>query len=349
MKAMVLREPGKPFTEEEYPDPEPGPGEAVAKILACGAGLTIHHARMGRTPGVEYPLVIGHEITGVLAAVGAGVEALREGDAVTAYFYVTCGACKWCRINRETLCENFGGYIGRQAQGAYAEYLKLPARNFLKLPAGLDHEKNAAEVSVICDAIATPYKVTRRARIAPLETVAVVGAGGGVGIHMVMMAKWARARVIAVDIAANKLGKCRDVGADEVVDASRENVAGALLDLTGGEGVDVVIDFVSAAATLEAGARALGRGGRLVTLGGTGQPFQSPTRDMVQKELELLGSRYATKQEVKESLDIVARGDAWPVVTETYSFRADEVEKVHDRLEQGAVTGRAVIVMDGVC
>ena len=346
---MVLREPGKPFTEEEYPDPEPGPGEAVAKILACGAGLTIHHARMGRTPGVEYPLVIGHEITGVIAAVGAGVEALREGDAVTAYFYVTCGACKWCRINRETLCENFGGYIGRQAQGAYAEYLKLPARNFLKLPAGLDHEKNAAEVSVICDAIATPYKVTRRARIAPLETVAVVGAGGGVGIHMVMMAKWARARVIAVDIAANKLGKCRDVGADEVVDASRENVAEVLLDLTGGEGVDVVIDFVSAAATLEAGARALGRGGRLVTLGGTGQPFQSPTRDIVQKELELLGSRYATKQEVKESLDIVARGDAWPVVTETYSFRADEVEKVHDRLEQGAVTGRAVIVMDGVC
>ena len=346
---MVLREPGKPFTEEEYPDPEPDPGEAVAKILACGAGLTIHHARMGRTPGVEYPLVIGHEITGVIAAVGAGVEALREGDAVTAYFYVTCGACKWCRINRERLCENFGGYIGRQAQGAYAEYLKLPAKNFLKLPAGLDHEKNAAEVSVICDAIATPYKVTRRARIAPLETVAVVGAGGGVGIHMVMMAKWARARVIAVDIAANKLGKCRDVGADEVVDASRENVAGALLDLTGGEGVDVVIDFVSAAATLEAGARALGRGGRLVTLGGTGQPFQSPTRDMVQKELELLGSRYATKQEVKESLDIVARGDAWPVVTETYSFRADEVEKVHDRLEQGAVTGRAVIVMDGVC
>lgn len=347
MKAMVLREPGKPFTEEEYPDPEPGPGEAVAKILACGAGLTIHHARMGRTPGVEYPLVIGHEITGVITAVGAGVEALGEGDAVTAYFYVTCGACKWCRINRETLCENFRGYIGRQVQGAYAEYLKLPAGNFLKLPAGLDHEKNAAEVSVICDAIATPYKVTRRARVAPMETVAVMGAGGGVGIHMVMMAKWARARVIAVDIAANKLGKCRDVGADEVVDASQGNVAGALLDLTGGEGVDVVIDFVSSAATLEAGVQALGRGGRLVTLGGTGQPFQSPTRDMVQKELELLGSRYATKQEVKESLDLVARGDARPVVTETYSFRVDEVEKVHDRLEQGAVTGRAVIVMDG--
>lgn len=347
MKAMVLREPGEPFVEEEYPDPVPGPGEAVAKVLACGAGLTIHHARMGRVPGVNYPLVIGHEITALITAVGAGVEDLREGDAVTAYFYVTCGRCKWCRVNRETLCENFTGYIGRQVQGAYAEYIRLPARNFLKLPAALDHENNAAEVSVICDAIATPYKVTRRARIAPLETVAVIGAGGGVGIHMVMMAKWAHARVIAVDVAANKLGKCRDVGADEAVDASQEDVAGALLDLTGGAGVDVAIDFVSSAATLEAAVQALGRGGRLVTLGGTGQPFRSASREMVQKELELLGSRYATKQEVRESLELVARGDAWPVVTETYPFRVEEVEKAHERLERAAVVGRAVILMDG--
>ena len=343
---MVLREPGKPFVEEEYPDPVAGPGEAVAKILACGAGLTIHHARMGRVPDVDYPLIIGHEITAVITAVGEGVEGIQEGDAVTAHFYVTCGRCKWCLINRETLCENFTGYIGRQVQGAYAEYIKLPARNFIKIPAGLDYENNAAEVSVICDAIATPYKVTKRARIAPLENVAVIGAGGGVGIHMVMMAKWAHARVIAVDVAANKLGKCRDVGADEAVDASQGDVAGALMDLTGGKGVDVVVDFVSSASTMEAGVQSLGTGGRLVTLGGTGQPFQAAARNMVTKELELLGSRYCSKQELKESLDLVARGDVWPVVTETYSFNVEEVEKVHKRLEAAAVTGRAVIVME---
>ncbi len=343
---MVLREPGKPFVEEEYPDPVPGPGEAVAKVLACGAGLTIHHARMGRVPGVDYPLIIGHEITAVITALGEGVEGLQEGDAVTAHFYVTCGRCKWCLINRETLCENFTGYIGRQVQGAYAEYIKLPARNYIKIPAGLDYENTAAEVSVICDAIATPYKVTKRARIAPLENVAVIGAGGGVGIHMVMMAKWAHARVIAVDVAANKLGKCRDVGADEAVDASQGDVAGALMDLTNGKGVDVVVDFVSSASTMEAGFQALGIGGRLVTLGGTGQPFQAASRNMVNKELELMGSRYCSKQELKESLDLVARGDVWPVVTETYSFNVDEVEKVHERLEVAAVTGRAVIMMD---
>ena len=346
MKAMVLREPGKPFVEEEYPDPVPGPGEATAKILACGAGLTIHHARMGRVPGVHYPLIIGHEITAVITACGEGVEGLQEGDAVTAHFYVTCGRCKWCLINRETLCENFTGYIGRQVQGAYAEYIKLPARNFIKLPAGLNYKSNAAEVCIICDAIATPYKVTKRARIAPLENVAVIGAGGGVGIHMVMMAKWAHARVIAVDVAANKLGKCRDVGADETVDASQGDVAGALRELTDGKGVDVVVDFVSSTSTMEAGVQALGTGGRLVTLGGTGQPFQAAARNMVQKELELMGSRYCSKQEIKESLDLVARGDVWPMVTETYSFNVDEVEKVHARLEAAAVTGRAVIMMD---
>ena len=342
---MVLREPGKPFVEEEYPDPVPRPGEAVAKVMACGAGLTIHHARMGRVPGVNYPLIIGHEITAVITALGEGVEGLQEGDAVTAHFYVTCGRCKWCLINRETLCENFTGYIGRQVQGAYAEYIKLPARNFIKLPAGLDYENNAAEVSVICDAIATPYKVTRRARIAPLENVAVIGAGGGVGIHMVMLARWANARVIAVDVSEEKLAKCMEIGAEAAVDASKDDVTEALLELTGGLGVDVAIDFVSQDTTLEAAAEALDKGGRLVTLGGfTPKPFRLSAGSLLNGELEVIGSRSFTKQEIIESLELCARGDVWPIVTETY--RLEEAEKVHERLEAGAITGRAAIVMD---
>ncbi|MEE9276653.1 MAG: zinc-binding dehydrogenase [bacterium] len=340
---MVLQEPGAPFVLEERPVPEPGPGEAVARVRACGAGLTIHHARMGRA-SANYPLVIGHEITADITALGPGVAGLAEGDAVTAYFYLSCGSCRWCRTNRETLCENFGGYVGRQVDGAYAEYIKLPAHNFLPFPEGLDHKNHPAEASVICDAIATPYKVIRRARIAPLETVAVIGAGGGLGIHMVMMARWAGARVIAVDIAAGKLGRCRDAGAHETVDASAGKVEEALLDLTGGNGADVVIDFVSSASSLESGMRGLGRGGRLVTLGGNSEPFQAVPREMLSKELELMGSRYATRQEVVESLELVARGDVWPLVTETYKL--EEVERVHERLEAAAVTGRAAILMD---
>ena len=193
MKAMLLKATNTPLVLETVPDPVPGPGEAVARVLACGAGLTVHHARAGRLP-LQYPRIIGHEITGEIVALGAGVTGLKTGDPVTAYFYLTCGQCYWCRINRETLCDNFGGYVGREIDGGYAEYIKLPAQNFMKLPPGLDWRGSPAEIGVICDAIATPVKVIRRARVTPFDTVAVFGAGGGLGVHMLMVARWARAR-----------------------------------------------------------------------------------------------------------------------------------------------------------
>jgi propanol-preferring alcohol dehydrogenase len=342
MKAMVLRSPGTPFVLEERPDPTPGPGEAVARVIACGSGLTIHHVRAGRAK-VDYPRIIGHEVTGEIVAVGRDVAGLAVGNPVTVWFYLTCGRCRWCLSGRETLCENFAGYVGRAVDGAYAEYVKLPARNFLKLPEGLDWEAHPAEVSVICDAVATPYKVIRRARIAPTDTVAVIGAGGGLGIHMIMMAKWAHARVIAVDRAAEKLPTCTKVGADAVVDASRNDATEALIELTGGKGVDVAIDFVSSAETLERAVSALGTGGRLVTLGGSGQVFRANSATMLAKELELIGSRYATRQEVLDSLALVARGDLWPLVTETY--RLEDAETVHQRLEQEKTIGRAALLI----
>ena len=342
MKAQVLQEPGAPFVLETLADPSPGPGEAVARVLACGAGLTIHHVRAGRV-SVEYPRIIGHEVTGEIVATGPGVDGLSAGDSVTVYFYLTCGHCKWCRTNRENLCENWGGYVGRNIDGGYADYIKLPAQNFIKLPERLDHRAHPAEIGVVTDAIATPVKLLRRARIVPSDTVAVIGAGGGLGLHMVMMAHWAHARVIAVDVAADKLQACRDAGAAEIVDASRGDVVDALMDLSDGKGIDVAIDFVSSTATLEIAAAALGRGGRLVTLGGAGEEFRASSMAMLSKELEFLGSRYATKQDVVDSLDLVARGEIWPVVTETRPLA--EAEAVHARLEKGLITGRAALLM----
>ncbi len=344
MKAMVLQEKNAPFVMEERPDPVPGPGEAVARVFACGSGLTIHHARAGRAQ-VNYPVIIGHEVLGEITAVGEGVARLSEGDPVTMHCYLTCGHCHWCRTDREALCDNLAGFVGRHMDGGYAEYIKLPARNFIPIPESLDYKAHPAEVAVICDAIVTPYKVVRRARIQPLETVAVFGAGGGVGIHMVMLARWAHARVVAIDILPEKLEKCREFGAEAAIDASRENVAEALAEFTGGRGLDVAIDFVSAPSTLEAGTKALGRGGRLVTLGGnTPEPFRVSAGEMLAKELELLGSRSFTKQEIMDSLELVGRGDVWPHVTEIYKL--EEAEKVHYRLEAGLITGRAAIVMD---
>ncbi|HYB75121.1 MAG TPA: zinc-binding dehydrogenase [Candidatus Sulfotelmatobacter sp.] len=343
MKAMVLRKKDEPFVMETRPDPRAGPGEAVARVIACGSGLTIHHARAGRV-AINYPIIIGHEVLGEIVEAGPGVQGLNAGDIVTLHAYLSCGHCRWCRVNREPLCDNLAGFVGRQVDGGYAEYIKLPARNFVRVPDGIDYKKHPAEAAVICDAIATPYKVVRRARIAPLETVAVFGAGGGLGIHMIMLARWAHARVIAVDIAAGKLATCREVGAEAAVDASRENVVEALRELTGGAGVDVAIDFVSQVSTLEAAVESLGKGGRLVTLGGySPQPFRASAARLLNGELEIMGSRAFTTQEIVESLELCARGEVWPLVTETY--RLEDAEKVHARLEAGSITGRAAIVM----
>lgn len=342
MKAMLLKGPGQPFELETVPDPEPGPGEAVARVLACGSGLTIQHVRAGRTP-VDYPRIIGHEFAGEIVALGAGVTNLAVGTPVTSYFYLTCGNCRWCRLNRETLCENFRGYVGREIDGAYAEYIKLPVENFIALPAALDYRAHAAEVGVITDAIATPYKVVRRAGITAMDTVAVFGAGGGIGIHMVMLAKWAHARVIAVDIVPEKFDACYKAGADEIVDARNDNVVEALMELTGGAGVDVAIDFVSSRQTLENAVQSLGKGGRMVTLGGGNDDkmFEVSAGELLTKELQVMGSRYVTKQEVVESLDLVARGQFWPLVTEIAPLK--EAEALHARVEQGLVTGRAAL------
>jgi len=349
MKAMVLRAPKEPFVPEDRPDPTPGPGEAVARVLTCGSGLTIQHVRAGRT-GANFPIIIGHEITGEIVAVGPRTEALpvieplREGDPVTCWFYLIEGEDRWTRSDRPTISTKIFGHVGRQIDGGYAEYIKLPVQNFIKLPEALDWRSHPAEAGVICDAIATPYKVLRRGRVGPQDTVAVFGAGGGVGLHQVMMCKWAHARVIAVEVASHKFAACRDTGADAVVDAGSENVIDAIHELTKGAGVDVAIDYVSSTQTLEQGVAALGIGGRLVTLGGSaGKPFTVSAQTMLRKELELLGSRYCTRQEVIDSLELVARGEVRPIVTETYPL--EEAEHVHQRLEQGLVTGRAALMI----
>ncbi|MDH3242739.1 MAG: alcohol dehydrogenase catalytic domain-containing protein, partial [Alphaproteobacteria bacterium] len=127
MKAMVLEAPNTAFVLKQVPDPEPGPGEAVVRVLACGSGLTIQHVKAGRTPA-GFPLIIGHEIAGEIVEVGSGVSGLAAGDAVTAYFYLSCGHCRWCLANLEPLCDNTGGHVGRNCDGGYAEFVKLPAR-----------------------------------------------------------------------------------------------------------------------------------------------------------------------------------------------------------------------------
>lgn len=340
MKALVLDAPNTPFVLKDVPDPVAGPGEAVAKVFTCGAGLTIQHCKAGRTP-MRFPRIIGHEVCARIVEVGAGVADLKVDDVVTAYFYMNCGECRYCKTQREPLCENLAGNVGRECDGGYAEFIKLPARWFIKIPEAIDWRRQPAHVGVAVDALATPYKVLRRAHIRPDETVAVFGAGGGLGIHQVMMAKWGHARAVGIETRRSKFAAIEAAGADDIIDASQGRVVEALLDLTAGKGVDVAVDYVSSRATLETAVAALGKQGRMVTLGGAGETFSLDSRHLLANEIDVLGSRYVSVPDIIATYELMARAEVWPLVTEIRPM--EQAEAVHEMLENGEVTGRAAI------
>ena len=341
MKALILKGPNEPFIFEDVPDPIPQNGEAVAKILACGSGLTIQHVKAGRTK-VNFPIIIGHEITAEIIELRGDCGELKVGMPVTAYFYLTCGYCKWCKINRETLCNNFKGYIGRQINGGYAEYISLPAKNFIPIPLSINYKENPIETGIISDAIATPLKVIKKARIGITDKVGVIGAGGGLGIHMLRMLNLYNVKTIAIETKQIKEKSCRDSGASEFINPNSNSKKEVIEDFTNNCGLDVVIDFVSSKSSLETGTELLGSGGRLVTLGGSGEFFNIDSGNMLLKEIEIIGSRYCSKQEVIDSLNLVSRGLITPLVTEKVSpYQANDL---HERIEKGNVIGRAGII-----
>ena len=341
MKALILKGPNEPFIFEDVPDPIPQNGEAVAKVLACGSGLTIQHVKSGRTK-VNFPIIIGHEITAEIVDLRGDCGELKVGMPVTAYFYLTCGHCKWCKINRETLCNDFKGYIGREINGGYAEYISLPAKNFIPIPLSINYKDNPIETGIISDAIATPLKVIKKARIGITDKVGVIGAGGGLGIHMLRMLNLYNVKTIAIETKQIKEKSCRDSGASEFINPNSNSKKEVIEDFTNNSGLDVVIDFVSSKSSLETGTELLGSGGRLVTLGGSGEFFNIDSGNMLLKEIEIIGSRYCSKQEVIDSLNLVSRGLITPLVTKKVG--PNQANDLHERIEKGNIIGRAGII-----
>ena len=141
MKALILHGPNQNFSLESIEDPTPKQGYAIAKVLACGSGLTIQHVKKGRIKA-NYPIIIGHEIIAEIVEINEKNTNLKLGMPVTAYFYLTCGYCKWCKLDRETLCINFNGYVGRHINGGYAEFISLPVKNFIPNPNTIDYKNN---------------------------------------------------------------------------------------------------------------------------------------------------------------------------------------------------------------
>jgi propanol-preferring alcohol dehydrogenase len=343
---MVLHELGGPLRLEEVALPKLGPGDALLRVSATGAGLTV--VIMTANPGIvtSYPRIPGHEVAGEVVEVGAQVQNVKKGDRVACHFYLTCKACQFCRSGRETLCRNFGGYLGMAADGGYAEYMAAPALNLCRIPEGVSD----LEAAIATDAIATPFHACKEeAKIGPGDQVLVVGAGGGVGIHAVQMARLCGGWVLGADITDDKLEMIRSAGADEIIDARAEDLSRQVLAKTAGRGVAAAIDLVATAVTLENCIRSLAPGGRLVILGnrpqavfGADPTFRVDPGLMLRKMLEIHGSRYVSLAELMQTLELLRQKKIRAMVTRT--FPLEEAEAAHQLLRENKIAGRAALL-----
>jgi propanol-preferring alcohol dehydrogenase len=341
MKAAQINEWGGALELVERGEPVPGDGEVLVRVEACGVGLTVLNCirgDLGDNPA-NLPRVPGHELVGIVVAVGHGVDARLEGQRVAAYFYLSCGTCRQCLAGLEPLCERHAGYVGVDRDGGYGELCVLPAFNALPLPPAID----PVTATTIPDAIATPVHVARLTSLRPGSRVAVVGAGGGLGIHMVQVAGAFGADVVALDVAQDKLEYLEHELGTAAVDSSD---FGRIRLPAAWEGrADVVVDFVGTRDSLGWGVAALAPNGTLVcTTTFHDRSFEIRPRDLVLAQVAVTGSRYASRAEVGMAAGLVASGRIRPVIGRRVGL--DQVESLHEDLRRGSLLGRGALVWD---
>ncbi|MGH3476180.1 MAG: alcohol dehydrogenase catalytic domain-containing protein [Nocardioidaceae bacterium] len=311
MRAMVLDEFGGRFRLERRPVPTPGHGEVLVRVLAVGAGMTNELARDGVLGG-SVPRVHGHELSGIVPRLGPGADGWAVGDRVTTSFYLLCNRCQWCTSGRETLCENFGGFIGIAVDGAFADYVVLPSTNLVSIPDGVD----LRDAGIVGDAIATPYHVvTERLRMRAGQRVAVIGAGGGVGVHMLQMIRAFGGVAIGVELDQTKATEIQRRGLADAILVPDDESWAVQLRRVAGDAVAGVVDTVATSATLELGFRALGRAGTLVALGHVpGSEIRINPERLLMEELVVAGTRYATRAEIARTMELVRLRKIQPIV-----------------------------------
>jgi propanol-preferring alcohol dehydrogenase len=339
VKAARIHQWGGEVILEDVPDPAPADGEVLVEVLACGVGLTVlNYIRgdLGNDPA-DLPRVPGHELVGRIVEVGAGVESGRIGELIGAYFYLFCGRCPRCLAGQEDLCDSLAGYLGVQRDGGYAERVALPSRNAITLPDGID----PVLATVINDAVATPVHVARLARIQPGQRVAVVAAGGGLGMHTAQVAQVYGADVAGLDVMQEKLAYLEEELRVFPVDSS--DFARIRLPEAWGGKADVVVDYLGRSESLRWALGALDRDGRLVTLTTfRDSEFPISSRELVLSQLSILGSRYCTRAEFDLAARLVASGRVRPVIG-----RREPVERaaeIHADLRAGRLLGRGALV-----
>jgi D-arabinose 1-dehydrogenase-like Zn-dependent alcohol dehydrogenase len=339
MNGYRIREWSRDPVWEEIPSPHPGTGEVLVEVEACGVGLTVLNYISGDLaddPGL-LPRVPGHELVGRVVELGPEADERLLGRRVTTHFYLFCGECDRCRAGREPCCRNLAGLMGVNRDGGYAPLATLPDRNAIPIPEEID----PVTATVVPDAVATPVHVCRtRAGVEPGDRVVVIGAGGGVGIHLVQMAQVCGAEVAGIEQTESKLEALSELGVIPVPGPVSEKIDPNAI-FSGGPPT-VVADLVGRRTTLDWAVGALDSGGRMVVL----TTFKEETielnpRDVVFGESVIMGSRYASRTEIAEAASLVAAGDIRPMIGAVTGPK--EVLELHDRLRAGTLLGRGAL------
>ena len=319
--------------------PEPGPRQALVRITACGF---CHHDRAVMAGllrrGVEPGVILGHEISGVVAETGNEVTGLREGDRVVSILTEACGNCDRCASGHEHRCREGAG-IGHGRDGGFAEYVALSEHSLVKTPEGIDPIGAAL---LACPMGVALQAVQETARVAPGETVVVTGAGGGLGSHAVQAAAALGARVLAVSSSPEKENALRDLGADEVLENSELDFAELVMAMTGDEGANVVIDTVGSA-LFPSTLGSLAQFGRLVLLGEIlGQNVNLNPAEVIFRDAQILGASGVSRAIVEQAGRMVLEGTLRPVVN--LELPLEQASDAYRLVLERKPTGRIVLL-----
>lgn len=343
MKAVIFSEHGGPdvLHYTDVPEPSAGPNEVLVRVRACALNHLDLWIRQG-LPGISVPLphILGSDIAGDVASVGAEVKGLKTGEKVLLSPGISCGHCAQCAAGKESQCREYT-LFGYMVDGGYAQYVKAPAVNAIPMPPNLSYEEAAAVPLVFLTAW---HMLITRASLKPAEQVLVLGAGSGVGSAAIQIAKVAGARVIATAGNKEKLAKAKELGADETILHSTQDIAAEVKRLTNRRGVDVVFEHVGEA-TWAKSIRSLAVGGRLVTCGATtGYEGKIDLRYLFTRQLSILGSYMGGKAELLSVLALVASGAVKPVIDKI--FPLEQAAEAHKRLESREQFGKVVLRVD---
>ena len=314
MKALILRDYNE-LVYEEAPDPEPGPEDLLIRVRACAICGSDVHGMDGSTGRRIPPLIMGHEAAGEVVAAGPQVRGFEAGDRVTFDSTIYCGWCRYCRAGRINLCEQrrvLGVSCAEYRQdGAFAEYVVVPARAAIHLPDGLSFERAA-----LVEPLAIALHAVNRTPLRLNDTAVVIGAGT-IGLLIIELLQLSGCRsIIAVDRAASRLEMAVRLGATHTLLADEGDVPMKIQQLTGGRGADVAFEAVGTTSAVQIAMAALAKGGDLVLIGNLAAGIEFPLQQAVARELSIYGS-CASAGEYEKGLDLIARGavDVEPLIS----------------------------------